>query len=49
MDAIIYDRITTENFTAASLDGFIRRQEVTHCWRKRDGLWTLLPIAYVED
>lgn len=49
MDAIIYDRITTENFTAASLDGFIRRQEVTHCWRKRDGRWTLLPIAYVED
>ena len=49
MDTIIYDRITAENFSAASLDGFIRRQEVTHCWRKRDGRWTLLPIAYVED
>lgn len=49
MDTIVYDRLTTDNFTVTSLDGFIRRQEVTHCWRKRDGQWMLLPIAYVED
>lgn len=49
MDTIYYAQITEENFDAASLDNFVRRQEVAHCWRKRDGQWALLPIAYVED
>ena len=49
MCTIIYDRLTAGNFNPASLDGFIRRQEVSHCWRKREGRWQLLPIAYVED
>ncbi len=49
MDTIYYAQITEENFDAASLDNFVRRQEVAHCWRKRDGQWELLPIAYVED
>ena len=49
MSHITYDRITAGNFTGASLDGFVRRQEVSQCWRKRDGQWKLLPIAYVED
>ncbi|MDE6881370.1 MAG: GNAT family N-acetyltransferase [Oscillospiraceae bacterium] len=46
---MIYERITQGNFTPTSLDGFVRRQEVEECWRKRDGRWMLLPIAYVED
>lgn len=46
---IVYERLTEENLLPTSLDGFVRRQEVTHCWRKRDGQWRLLPIAYVED
>lgn len=46
---IVYRKITGENFSIASLDGFIRRQEVRECWRRVDGAWKLLPIAYVED
>lgn len=49
MSIAVYQRITAGNFTPTSLDGFVRRQEVARCWRKRDGQWKLLPIAYVED
>lgn len=49
MSIAVYQRITAGNFTPASLDGFVRRQEIARCWRKRDGQWKLLPIAYVED
>ena len=49
MDTIYYAQITEENFDTASLDNFVRRQEVAHCWRKRDGQWALLPIASVDD
>lgn len=31
------------------LDDFQRRQPVTHCWRRRDGQWRLLPIAFTDD
>ena len=49
MSIAVYQRITAGNFTPASLDGFVRRQEVRECWRRVEGQWTLLPIAYVED
>ena len=49
MCTIVYARLTAGNFDPSSLDGFIRRQEVSHCWRKREGRWQLLPIAYAED
>lgn len=49
MESIAYERITPDNFSPTSLDSFIRRQEVRECWRKVDGQWKLLPIAYVED
>lgn len=49
MESIVYESITPDNFSPASLDSFIRRQEVRECWRKVDGQWKLLPIAYVED
>lgn len=49
MDHIIYSRISEENFSPTSLDGFIRRQEVQECWRSVDGHWTLLPVSYIED
>ncbi len=41
--------LTRDNFRADSLDGFIRHQEVTECWRCIDGKWQLLPIAFTED
>ena len=47
MSIAVYQRITAGNFTPASLDGFVRRQEIARCWRKRDGQWKLLPIAYM--
>ena len=42
-------QLTRDNFHADSLDGFIRHQEVTECWRCVDGEWQLLPIAFTED
>ena len=41
--------LTYDNFRADSLDGFIRHQEVTECWRCIDGKWQLQPIAFTED
>lgn len=46
---ITYGSLSEKEFSLSSLDSFDGRQEVTHCWRKRDGLWTLLPIAYTDD
>ncbi len=47
-NSVICGRLSEENFTLASLDSFISRQEVAACWRKRDGQWVLLPIAYTD-
>lgn len=41
--------LTHDNFHADSLDGFIRHQEVTECWRCVNGEWELLPIVFTED
>ncbi|MBQ8556334.1 MAG: GNAT family N-acetyltransferase [Clostridia bacterium] len=41
--------LTRDNFRADSLDGFIRHQQVTECWRNVGGEWKLLPNAYTED
>lgn len=41
--------LTRDNFRTDSLDGFIRHQEVTECWRCIDGEWQLLPVAFTED
>lgn len=46
---VTYGEITEKNFFPASLDGFDARQQVTQCWRKRNGRWTLCPIAYTDD
>jgi len=46
---ITYEKLSAGNFDTHTLDGFIRRQEVSECWRRVDGVWKLLPIAYVED
>ena len=41
--------LTHDNFRADSLDGFVRHQEVTECWRCVNDEWQLLPIAFTED
>lgn len=38
-----------DNFHMDSLDGFIRHQEITECWRCECGEWVLRPIAFTED
>lgn len=47
--AVRLEGLTERNFTGHSLDGFVRHQEVTQCWRCVDGQWTLLPIRFTED
>ncbi|MDE7262580.1 MAG: GNAT family N-acetyltransferase [Oscillospiraceae bacterium] len=49
METITYKRITAENFFPTSLDGFVFRQEVRECWRRTEGRWKLLPVAYTDD
>ena len=44
-----YKRLDSNNFTRNSLDGFIRHQTVTECWRKIGGVWKLVPNAYEEN
>lgn len=46
---IEYAPLTGDNFHAASLDGFVRRQEVEACWRRQDGRLTLVPCRFTED
>lgn len=46
---VIYGKITEKNFSLASMDGFDGRQQVTRCWRRREGRWALVPAAYVDD
>lgn len=49
MEDIRIERLTEDNFNQYSLDDFVRHQVVTECWRKVDGEWKLLPIAFIED
>lgn len=49
MENISYSKLTMDNFNENSLYGFIRHQEVKECWRKENGEWILLPIAFTEE
>ena len=44
-----YMRLDNHNFTGKSLDGFVRRQSVTECWRKTGNDWKLVPNVYQEN
>lgn len=46
---IHYQRLNAGNFTAHSLDGFVRRQTVTASWRKINDDWQLVPNVYEEN
>lgn len=41
-------RLDLTNFNENSLDNFILEQHVTHCWRKINGEYKLLPVCYTE-
>ena len=44
-----YKRLDSNNFTAHSLDVFVRHQTVTACWRKIGKDWKLVPNVYEEN
>lgn len=46
---IILEQLSERNFTESSLDGFIRRQEVTECWRRTENGLELIPMVFTED
>lgn len=48
---IEYRTLAPDGIVPALFNGFERRQEVTHCWRKdaASGQWTLKDIAFTED
>lgn len=44
-----YRALKEQELERSLFSRFVRRQEVTHCWRKVDGQWTVLPIAFIDD
>lgn len=46
---VTVNRLADGGLEAGALDGFIRHQEIRECWRKVEGMWQLLPIAFTED
>lgn len=46
---VTIEPLNEDNFRLDSLDTFIRRQVVTECWRRVDGVWQLRPIAFTDD
>lgn len=41
--------IGTENLTRALFAHFIRRQEVTRCWRREAGEWVIRDVPFTDD
>ena len=44
-----YRSICRQELDRALFAGFVRRQEVTHCWRKVDGAWVIRDVPFVDD
>lgn len=44
-----YRMIGTENLTRALFAHFIRRQEVTKCWRREAGEWVIRDAPFTDD
>lgn len=49
MEAITYRKLTLETFDPHALDGFVRRQQVTRCWRQQGDALVLRDVCYTED
>lgn len=46
---ISYDILSESRIERSLFQHFVRRQEVTRCWRKEAGGWRLKDIAFVDD
>jgi len=46
---ICYRPLRAEELTEGLLTAFVRRQEVTACWRKVAGEWRLFNLPFVDD
>lgn len=44
-----YRCILPQELNRALFAGFVRRQEVTRCWRKINGAWVIREIPFVDD
>lgn len=44
-----YRSICQQELDRALFAGFVRRQEVTRCWRKVDGAWVIRDVPFVDD
>ena len=49
MEAITYRKLTLETFDPNALDGFVRRQQVTRCWRQQGDALVLRDVCCTED
>lgn len=45
---MLIQKLSANEITPALFNGFDRTQIVRRCWRKIDGAWQLLPIAFEE-
>lgn len=46
---ITYRALSEETFHPDSLDGFVRHQVVSECWRRIGGELALVPVAFTEE
>ena len=46
---LVYRYVQSEDLTRGALAHFVRRQQVTECWRHTESGLRLLPIAFVDD
>ena len=44
-----YRNVTQQELNREWFDGFIRRQNVTKCWRKEKGKWVVQEAPFVDD
>lgn len=49
MTTIVYRTLPVEEITASLFSPFIRRQEVTKCWRKINGNWCIRDDPFIDD
>ena len=44
-----YRRLSEDEICQELFNGFIRRQEVTKCWRKINGEWIIKDDPFIDD